>query len=142
MHQRILGAIGAALSKAFPGIPILADTFEQNVGRPAFFILTTGEEVKERITGAGFFATYSYDVAFDPGPDKAESKCRKVADELTLLLRRIPDLEGPYAFRPIGLHFEMADGMLHALFRIRESLKEEKEPDPKITEFGLNSEVY
>lgn len=142
MHERILGAIGARLSAEFPQVPVLADTAEQNVGRPAFFILSTGVEVTERITEAGFFATYGYDVVYDPGTDGAEGKCRETADALALALRRIPDLESQYAFRPIGLRFEMAEGELHALFRIRESLRERAEPKPKILEFGTGSEVF
>lgn len=141
MNERIIGAIGAVLAAAFPKVPILDNATEQNVGRPAFFIVSTGMEVRERIREAGFFATYGYDIVFDPGPERAEDKCRAVMDVLMLELRRIPDLEGPYAFRPIGLSFHMEDGELHALFRIRESLKTETAPDPKIDSFSLNSHV-
>lgn len=142
MEERIIGAIAGAIHGEFPDVPILDAEAEQNVGRPAFFILSTGLEVTERITRAGFFATYSYDVLFDPGEGAApEAVCRGVAETLAVALRRLPDPESKLAFRPFGLRFETVGGMLHALFKVRESLKVKTGRAPLIEDVAIKSRV-
>ena len=141
MEQRIIDAIHVALDSIFPDIPHLDETTEQDVGRPAFFISCIESILTERIKNAHFFMTYSFDILFDPGEEAPEITCREVESELMLLLRRIPDLESEYAFRPFDLHFETVDGMLHALFQIQESIKVETQKDPVIERYNLNSKT-
>lgn len=141
MEQRIINAISVALDSVFPDIPHIDVETEQDVERPAFFITCTGSILTERITNAHFFMTYSFDILFDPGGREPELECRKVESELSILLRRIPDLESEYAFRPFGIHFETVDGMLHALFQIQESIKVDPKQEPKVESFTLNSKA-
>lgn len=141
MTQRIINAISMAIDEVFPDIPILDETAEQDVGRPAFFISCYHSFLTERIIPAGFFKTYNFEITYDPGMESPEPTCHEVEDVLMLQLRRIKDPESAYAFRPINIEFRQTEGYLEIMFDIVVEIRVITEPDPDIERYFINTGV-
>lgn len=141
MEQRIINALAVALDAVFPDIPILDETAEQDIGRPAFFISPVEAVLTERIKHAGFFMRYRFDLIYDPGVKNADTKCRMMKEELMLLLRRIPDLESEFAFRPTEIRFETVEGELHAIFDVIEAIIPDREEEEKVKRVSSKTEI-
>lgn len=141
MEQRIVESIAKRLNESFPDYPILDRVADQNVGRPAFFISITDASIRDRITHGGFFKRYIIEILFEPDAGYVEPEIRRVQDELTFLLRRIPDIEGEADFRPYWTQFHSFGGLLHCTFNLRESFLPKKEDDPRIRRYAIGREI-
>lgn len=141
MEERIIKALAIALNGIFPNIPVIDTEAEQDVKRPVFFVQIVEAELTERIKPGGFFMRYNFDLIYDPGVVRADIECRNVERELTLLLRRIPDTESVYAFRPTDIHFEIVEGILHALFNVVVEVKPENQHLDTIDKFRPYSRI-
>lgn len=141
MEQRIVNAIASAIHKVFPDYPVYDVVSDQNVGRPAFFVNIIDAVVRERITHAGFFVRYTVQILFEPDAMREEALIREVQSQLTFILRRIPDLESEYAFRPYYITHHVESGILHTTFSIRESIMPNDPDYPKVRRHALTTEI-
>lgn len=130
MEQDIIDALIVKLYQLFPDIKAYDVKMEMEVEPPEFIIHTYQDTRQERITEAGFFYTYFFEILFFPGNDEPEEQIREVKMELTNAVHRIGK-----GFRANDdIRTTTVDGVFHVFFSVTVPLKELMPEDPLIKE--------
>lgn len=133
MEQRIIDALILKLNSLFPDIKAYDVKMDMEIEPPMFQITCYERQRRDRITPAGFFYTYFFDLIFFSGHDEPEEKYRDIELELTNAVWHFED------FRGDDIRSTTVDDVLHVFFSITVELKEELPELPKIER--INTEV-
>lgn len=134
MEQKIIDDLILKLNTLFPDINSYDIKMDMQVEPPLFQINCYDRSRRDRITPAGFFYTYFFEVLYFPGNDEPELEYRDIELELTNAVWHFGD-----GFRADNIHASYTGGLLHVFFEITVELKEELSPLPEIE--ILNTEV-
>lgn len=131
--QIIIDQIIKLVDSIYPDYPITESKDIQGIKPPRFLITCYQSEPRKRISHAGWFYDFYFDLMFDPGTDNPEEKCNEVSFYLAPALFKIPN--GGYNFRPnrVESQYDRENNMLHIFIDIVDfAIIEEPIKKPKI----------
>ena len=127
MEQTIIDDLILKLHDAFPDIRAYDMKMEEEVEPPMFVISVYDRRRTDRLTPAGFFYTYYFDLLYFPGNDEPELSIRDIELELQDAVWLFGDV-----FRADDIRSETVDGVLHLYFSVTVELKRDPVEEPKI----------
>lgn len=126
MVNELLYGITTALHSHFEYYPIYADTVEQGLHEPCFFVLPLSAS-ESPLLGRRAFRDVSFDIHYI-SRDKRE-QLELVASDLYPLMRQITLLDGSLV-NGLDLHHEIHDGVLHFFVRFKPVIRYQGEQVP------------
>ena len=127
MEQTIIDDLILKLHDTFPDIRAYDMKMEEEVEPPMFVISVYDRRRHDRLTPAGFFYTYYFDLLYFPGNDEPELSIRDIELELQDAVWLFGDV-----FRADDIRSETVDGVLHLYFSVTVELKRDPVEEPKI----------
>ena len=134
MEQTIIDDLIIKLHETFPEIRAYDMKMEQEIEPPMFQINCYDRRRVDRLTPAGFFYTYFFEVLYFPGNDEPELSIRDIELELQDAVWLFGDV-----FRADDIRSDTVGGVMHLYFSVTVELKREPVDEPKIEQ--INSEV-